>query len=124
MTTETKPIGSEGERLTAGRNTNYGQSMRQLILAGYSNWAVVRMLRREFPGCRCTAASVSSMRWALRKEGRHVLTSHQAPKQRADYSGINSAALAAVQTIVELAIDAIDAGFNKEDAATWVRLNA
>ena len=124
MTTETRPKRIEENRLTAGRNINYGQRMRQLILAGYSNRPVVRILRREFPGCRCTAASVSSMRWVLRNEGHHVFTSYQSPKQRADYAGINSSVLVAVQTIIELAVDAIDAGFSKEDASAWVRLNA
>jgi hypothetical protein len=111
MTTETKP-------------SKYGQRMRQLILAGYANRPVVRLLRREFPGCKCTPASVSSMRWFLRKEGHHVFTSHQAPKQRADYTGIHSSALGLVQTIIGLTIDAIDVGFNKEEASLWVRLNA
>jgi hypothetical protein len=111
MTTETKP-------------SKYGQRMRQLILAGYANRPVVRLLRREFPGCKCTPASVSSMRWFLRKEGHHVFTSHEAPKQRADYAAINSSARPMVQTIIELAVDAIYAGFDKEDASAWVRLNA
>jgi hypothetical protein len=124
MTTQATTMGSEGKRLTAGRNTTYGQRMRQLILAGFANRPVVRMLRREFPGCRCTAESVSSMRWVLRKEGHHVFTSHQAPKQRADYTGIHSSALGLVQTIIGLTIDAIDVGFNKEEASLWVRLNA
>jgi len=124
MTAETMVKSFEGKWLNAGRTRNYGQRMRQLILAGYSNLAAARMLHREFPGRRCTPASVSSMRCVLRKEGHQVLTSHQAPKQRADYSGINLSASAVVHTIIELAIDAIDAGFNKEDAAAWVRLHA
>ena len=105
-------------------STSYGWRMRQLILDGYANRAVVRMLRREFPGCRATAGSIASKRSNLRREGQEVVSSPQAPKQRANYSHVNSSALTAVQTIIDLAIEAIDAGFNKEDAAAWVRLNA
>lgn len=117
------------------KKNEYVMRKQQLALAGYSNPAAVRMLRWEFPGSKPTEASMATTRYILRKEGHDVFTSRNAPKQRADYSHLNSLAPAALppipsrsmrswaSRIVELMIEAINAGFDTEDAAAWVWLN-
>ncbi len=55
--------------MTRYTNRRVGETAKDLILAGFNNADIVRIVRQMIDGCRITAKNVSFYRWQLKQDG-------------------------------------------------------